>query len=375
MSPPAPPQLVAQQPVASRPARAWAAVRGLGAVRLVALVAWAVAFVAYCLWRGAPVDRASQTVIILTLLLAANIGNPWRAKGKVLVDWLPFVGFLYLYDYTRGLASLFHFPTRVAFAVDIDKVIGLGQVPTVRLQHWLYTPGVIHWWDVVISLCYFTHFFAVWVIAVVLYLRNREEWARWARRLLTLSYAGLITFIVFPAAPPWFAGREGLIDPVFRLATRGWDWLGIPVASALIQKGQAGVNDVAAIPSLHASFPLLITLFFWQRSGRWMRALLVTYTATMAFSLVYAGEHYVTDILIGYAYTVVTVAGCSAWERRRARRPFADDVVVLPPGPARQPEPAGALVEPALREAAAGAAMAWAAEPPSLPADGGATSG
>jgi membrane-associated phospholipid phosphatase len=37
----------------------------------------------------------------------------------------------------------------------------------------------------------------------------------------------------------------------------------------------------------------------------------------MLFALVYGGEHYVTDILLGYVYAALAVAGVSWWFGRQ----------------------------------------------------------
>ena len=62
------------------------------------------------------------------------------------------------------------------------------------------------------------------------------------------------------------------------------------------------------MPSLHAAYTLLVTLFLW-RAARWpwARALLALYPPAMAFALVYTAEHYVVDILLGWAYTLAAV--------------------------------------------------------------------
>jgi membrane-associated phospholipid phosphatase len=41
------------------------------------------------------------------------------------------------------------------------------------------------------------------------------------------------------------------------------------------------------------------------------------YVAAMLFALVYGGEHYVTDILVGYLYAAISVFGVAWWFRRR----------------------------------------------------------
>ena len=60
------------------------------------------------------------------------------------------------------------------------------------------------------------------------------------------------------------------------------------------------------MPSLHAAYTLLITLSLWQVARR-ARPLLALYPLAMAFALVYTAEHYLFDILLGWAYTLVAV--------------------------------------------------------------------
>jgi membrane-associated phospholipid phosphatase len=107
-------------------------------------------------------------------------------------------------------------------------------------------------------------------------------------------------------------------------------------AVALWQTDDAFYNDVAALPSLHAAYPLLLLLFFWG-AGRTVRLGLGAYVLAMAFTLVYTGEHYVSDIVVGWAYAGASFVAVTAVQRRWAARRRA--------GPARPgyepaPEPA-----------------------------------
>ena len=56
------------------------------------------------------------------------------------------------------------------------------------------------------------------------------------------------------------------------------------------------------MPSLHAAYPVMLLLFFWG-AGAAVRAGLALYAVAMAFTLVYTGEHFVLDILVGWAMT------------------------------------------------------------------------
>ena len=195
----------------------------------------------------------------------------------------------------------------------------------------------MHWWESVGALVYCSHFLLVWVIAAVLYQRDRDQWFRWARALVILSFAALATFALMPAAPPWYASREGLLPPLERIATRGLDPLGLSFAESLIHQGRAVTNDVAAIPSLHTAFAVLVCVWFFNRvsagHGWWLRPLLIAYPVTMLAMLVYSGEHYVVDGLIGALYVFAVLGGLAVWERRREARPAHESAIKGPVWP------------------------------------------
>ena len=72
-------------------------------------------------------------------------------------------------------------------------------------------------------------------------------------------------------------------------------------------------------------------LFFWKSAGRW-RWLLPLYPLAMAFALVYTGEHFVIDVLLGWLYaTVVFVVGNRLFDRYELRRKRKTDSVAKAP--------------------------------------------
>ncbi len=301
----------------------------------VALVRWSLVLfylgfaVALFSLTGVPFDREQVLMWTLGGLALMCVGrSPWEV-ARLVRDWLPFAVLLLAYDYTRGLADTLGMPVHVTEMIDIDRVLGFGEVPTVWLQERLLDPLSVHWYDVGTTLIYLSHFFAVYVVAGVLWVRNRARWGAFVRRFLALTLAGLATYVLFPAAPPWMAAQQGEITAVSRVSGRGWSALGIDQAEALLRHGQGVVNAVAAMPSLHAAFAALICAFFWS-SSRWpLRIVLVAYTGAMGFALVYAAEHYVTDVLLGWAYVAAVMTSVGWCERRwRARRSSSQSVVV-----------------------------------------------
>jgi membrane-associated phospholipid phosphatase len=143
------------------------------------------------------------------------------------------------------------------------------------------------------------------------------------RRFVTLSFAAAVTFLLFPAVPPWLAAEQGELAPVLRTAPWGWSVLNLDIAQDVLELGQRTANLVAAIPSLHAGYSALVTWALWPSFGRVGRSVLVAYPLAMAFTLVVSGEHYLVDVFIGWAYTAAVVVVWDrvepAWAARRAR--------------------------------------------------------
>ena len=247
---------------------------------------------------GLPVAR-DQLFLWLGLGMAAFSVSAWRSWGGMLLEWLPFFGLLVAYDYLRGAVSVAPGQAHVLPQIDADKALFGGTVPTVWLQHHLWTPGHVHWYDIAVWVVYMTHFFAVWVVAALLWRVSRQRFRRYALVTVTLTVAAFLTYWLYPAEPPWLAGGGAALPGVDRIVPQVWGQLGVPTIQSAYEN-DSFVNTVAAMPSLHAAYPFMLMLFFWP-AGKRVRILLGAYTLAMAFTLVYGGEHFVLDIFVGWA--------------------------------------------------------------------------
>jgi hypothetical protein len=282
-------------------------------------IVWAGAFLGYLFRDGLILDREQLLLWICLGLAATSLASPTRLK-RLIVDWLPFAVALTAYDYTRGVADTLGMPLQKQSIADVDKFLFFGHVPSVWLQAHIDMTQPPRWWHAVITLVYTSHLIVPFAIAGYLWWRDRQRWVRWTRRFFILTAAGLTTYILVPAAPPWYASREGIIGPVTRSTTNGWGWLHLRIARTLLDKGQETVNLVAAFPSLHAAFSMLACAYFWPKASAPMRVLLLSYAVGMGFVLVLGGEHYVTDILAGWLYVAGACWIARRWERRRSGR-------------------------------------------------------
>jgi membrane-associated phospholipid phosphatase len=199
----------------------------------------------------------------------------------------------------------------VDYPIAIDRVVGIGELPTVRLQHRLARvgPDGPQWrtLDKVLVWAHWSWFIVPHGTLVYIMLRDPRRFDRAA----TLTYAvfdiGAMIYWVLPTAPPWYASAEEEHTQKHRM---------IEVRRMMVEYGEMfwrdgwgplysvlGGNPLAAMPSLHFATSVMAALLL-DESGPVAGAIGWTYAATLGFSLVYLGEHYVADLIGGTALTV-----------------------------------------------------------------------
>ncbi len=250
---------------------------------------------------GFPASRDRLLPWVFGALLIAVVGRP-HALARLAVDFLPVFVFLFAYDLFRGTADglvghIFTLPQ-----LRVDEWLFGGNAPTVTLQRAMWTPGDPQPWDYLAFVVYLTYFVLPISVAAALWRYSRSAFRRFVGLWLGLSFAALATYSLYPATPPWLASREGFLPHVARLTPIMSRTMGVELTR--VMESQRFVNKVAAVPSLHAGTALLITLFFWSWTRRWRWALAL-YPLAMGFALVYLGEHYVSDVLLGWCYAIV----------------------------------------------------------------------
>ena len=236
----------------------------------------------------------------------------------MIFDWLPFAGFLLAYDLARGVADNIGIAPHTSTGIDFDRALFGHTLPTNWLQDRLFDVNVAHWYDYVTFFVYLSHFFVTLLIAAFLWRFRYSLFRRWRAMVLGVAAAGFLTYALFPGTPPWLASQTGHLPYITRTIGYMWQHVHLYPAAALFETSNRYVNEVAAIPSLHAAYTLLVVLFFWGMARPWARALLLLYPLAMGFTLVYTGEHYVFDVVLGWAYAVGIYSAVLAVERVRA---------------------------------------------------------
>jgi PAP2 superfamily protein len=187
---------------------------------------------------------------------------------------------------------------RIDYPMDVDTVLGGGEMPTVRLQRALGRPGEIRPHDTALSIVHWSWFFAPHGAVAYILWRHPERFGRSATLMAAVFDLGVVCYFAFPTAPPWWAGGKGgrpyvrriMIEAGEKFWGRYWTRLYDSLAG----------NPLAAMPSLHFATSVMAARVL-SDVGRTPGALGWIYAGALGFALVYLGEHYVVDLLAGLA--------------------------------------------------------------------------
>jgi membrane-associated phospholipid phosphatase len=195
---------------------------------------------------------------------------------------------------------------RIEYPITVDRALGLGVAPTVRLQHAFGRPGEIRRFERFLAWCHWL-WFAVphGSVAYVWWLDRdgRDRFTSAAVRMYAVFDLGAVFYWAIPTAPPWWASQHGALEDGHALAVRRmmieygpqfWGRLWPRLFEML------GGNPLAAMPSLHFATSLMAAELL-SEVGPVPGALGWGYTAALGLALVYLGEHYAIDLVAGAA--------------------------------------------------------------------------
>ncbi len=210
---------------------------------------------------------------------------------------------------------------RVRYPIPVDRALGLGELPNVRLQRAFSRPGEVTALDRVLAMVHWAwflepHLALAWILAY-----REEGFARAARQMAAAFDLGCAVYFAVPTAPPWWAAEQGYLAE--ELGESGAEVDGAAPASlrrraapprlrrVMVEVGEKtwgrawptlysslGGNPWAAMPSLHFATSVLAAILL-SESGPGAGAAGWGYALALGFGLVYLGEHYAIDLVAG----------------------------------------------------------------------------
>jgi len=236
--------------------------------------------------------------IMIFLVFVFMIFN--QAMG-MLKRLLPFVALLLVYESFRSFADELNTRVNYTLAPHVDKWL-FGNLPTTYFQNWLWH-GHVRWYDFALYIPYLLFFTLPVGLALLVWKTRDDQYWRVVTTYLVLFFSGFFTSLVLPAAPPWMASNGHYIQHIVRISGEVWSSLGVHNFPSLYN--HLAPNSVAAIPSLHAGCATLLPIFIFKLYGKKWGTLSLVYPASIYFGVIYQGEHYAFDVILGIIYGIL----------------------------------------------------------------------
>lgn len=252
--------------------------------------------------------RLSKPVVLATAAsapVAICVALPRTRARDVATCALQMWAYLAAYEMPNDDPEALRERVRIDYPVKVDRTLGLGVPPTLRLQRLLRPPGEMRRFEKVLVWTHWLWFAVPHAATAYVLVRERERFGRAAATTYAVFDLGALVYHLVPTAPPWYAAERGRLGdrrtpPVRRMMVeygeQFWKHRWGPLYSVL------GGNPLAAMPSLHFATSVNAAHLLAE-SGPLEGAVGWTYALTLGVALVYLGEHYVVDLLAGLALT------------------------------------------------------------------------
>jgi membrane-associated phospholipid phosphatase len=190
--------------------------------------------------------------------------------------------------------------------IRFDTWVGRGVPVGLRLQRALRTQGEVSAFDVAVTMVYGSWFLPHLLLGYLL-VQHEQYVPRAGGRLSAAYHLTTPFYWLWPEAPPWYASEQegrmgGELDRVAR-----------QVICHILRRPPPGEGSVpgnpwGSMPSDHISSAAITAMGLAEVSPLY-GALGWAYVAAAAFAVVYLGEHYVADVVVGLAIAGLVEAG------------------------------------------------------------------
>jgi membrane-associated phospholipid phosphatase len=255
----------------------------------------------------------------LFAVLAVLVVPMGRARGLV-AAFVPYGLTWFVFTFLRSLADETVLAKTLNTKVpSFERWIFNGELPTVTLQAEFYTPHELHVWDYYFTFVHWSYFLIPHTVALYLWWKHPARFRQYLTAMILLLTVGLMIYFLIPTNPPWMSPPP-INSPVPTPVLRIMEPIAESIGGGLYQASYKVVgesNPIAAMPSIHFAITFLL-VWVARDSGRLWSILAWVYALSMGAALVYLGEHYVIDIVVGGLVTSYGWFAAKAWLARVA---------------------------------------------------------
>ncbi len=247
------------------------------------------------------------------LVLVAIFNGLYYISGstrRLILGFSIFIVYWIIFDYMKAFPNYNYHKVDIAGIYQLEKNLfginyhGVSITPNEFLK--VHANSFL---DILSGIFYLTWVPVPLLFAVYLFFRHRRDFFYFSLTFLLVNLLGFVVYYLHPAAPPWYIQQYGYhFNPLTPGNTAGLSrfdaFFGVSIFKSIYAKSS---NVFAAMPSLHASYPVIVLFYGLKNRLRYINIAFVCVMLGIWFAAIYSGHHYIVDVLAGILCAVTGI--------------------------------------------------------------------
>jgi hypothetical protein len=251
--------------------------------------------------------KPDQLVLICIFNLLFFISSGSR---KFIMGFSIFIIYWIIFDYMKAFPNYRYNTVHIAELYNLEKRLFGVRVngnPLTPNEYWKINGTTFL--DVMGGLFYLCWIPVPLAFAAFLFFKNKRQFLYFALTFVLINLFGFVIYYLYPAAPPWYIENYGFN---FQASTPGNsaglvrfdNFFHTVIFKSIYAKSS---NVFAAMPSLHASYPVVVLYYGIKNRLGSINILFALVMLGIWFTAIYARHHYVLDVLAGICCAIAGI--------------------------------------------------------------------
>jgi inositol phosphorylceramide synthase catalytic subunit len=275
----------------------------------------------YLSWTSLVIGLRNDHLSFLLFIVACMLISTF--SRKIVYTFVFFILFWIIYDSMRIFPNYEFGTVRIEEPYLIEKSwFGITDNGQKLTPNEYFESRTTTFLDIISGLFYLTWVPVPLALGFYFFFTDKMMLLRFSAAYLFTNLIGFCIYYLYPAAPPWYYEQYGT-EQLFNITgspaglARFDEWVGYPVFTNIYTRNS---NVFAAVPSLHAAYPVVAWFYAGISRMKKTSALILVDIVGIWFAAVYSFHHYFIDVLLGAA---CAAAGIFLFEKMVMKTSFS----------------------------------------------------
>ncbi|MHA1317800.1 MAG: phosphatase PAP2 family protein [Candidatus Heimdallarchaeaceae archaeon] len=252
-------------------------------------------------------------ILIISVIMYKVEPIKFKKPFSLLLDFSPFIFIWLSYDSLAIVQEKLIYPrVHTTELYNLDMKLFSWMLRGLSPNEWFATTFSSLTVDVVFGFTYILHTVIPFIIIVLMLLgKDRKNIRFTVLSFSIVSLISFITYVVFPAAAPWYIAQYGFNSPSPNISysesvTAGLSRIDELLGISLFQTVYSfESNSFASLPSVHAAYAMSAALCAYNKWKKKSLIFTAPYVFAILFGAIYFYHHFVIDLIVGVAYSLI----------------------------------------------------------------------